>query len=216
MPDASTLSANSEAEQLLTGMARGRFGRIAPERIARHLLAAFPDADWPVRKAAFDALARRFGFAQRDGLRVAESPDGTLGRYRTLSTAHKPKGRGAHKELGPRPYETVLYRIEPLRMSCGCADFVRSSLGLCKHGLVVLETLEQRQELVPAAHGGGLEASKSWLGWDCAHPAAGSPDRLARLSFNQVGKSAAPSGFDARGKPSEHALRDPEPRLADR
>jgi hypothetical protein len=134
MPDASTVDTNFEAEQLLTGMARGRFGRIAPERVARHVLAAFPEADWPVRKAAFDALARRFGFAQRDGLRVAERPEGTFGSYRTLSTAHKAKGRGAQRELGPRPYETALYRVDPLRMSCACADFVRSSLGVCKHG----------------------------------------------------------------------------------
>ena len=186
----------------MTGLARGRFGRIAPERIARHILASQRAADWSVQKAALDALARRYAFAQRDGLHVAERPErGIFGSYRTSSQS---KAQGGNT----RPYETALYGLSPLHTSCACPDFVRSSLGLCKHGLVVLELLEQR--------GLGAEAQACTellpnIGWSYAEPLAGPFDRLARLCVRGA-TPAAVSGVQD-GRPQPQALADLSARL---
>src|SRR5688572_14175033 len=164
----STESPELETESVLTGLSRGRFGRILPERIARHVVAATPGAEWPVRRGALDALARRHGFAMRDGLRVAERPaDAVFGAYRT---------RGSSRDA--RPYETHLLSLAPLRTSCSCKDFVRSSLGLCKHGLVVLETLEKAKKLAQALPCEREAPRKPELGWDCLQPLRGTTPRL--------------------------------------
>lgn len=74
----------SETRSLLVDLARRGFGRIAPERIADHVIAVTGGADWPVRKAAVEALARRYTFAKRDGLLVLKRPGaGIYGEYRT-------------------------------------------------------------------------------------------------------------------------------------
>src|SRR5262249_11795657 len=58
----------AETRSALIDLARRRFGRIPPERIADHVVAVGDGADWPVHKAAVEALARRWAFAERDGL----------------------------------------------------------------------------------------------------------------------------------------------------
>ncbi|MEY4579950.1 MAG: hypothetical protein RL701_4653 [Pseudomonadota bacterium] len=187
MPELASAS-DLEAERILTGLARGRFGRIAPDRIARHVLQSQGDADWAVRKAAFDALARRYSFGQRDGLQVAERPErGMLGVYRTSSQSKGAAGRA-------RPYETALYGLAPLTTSCSCPDFVRSSLGLCKHGLVVLELLEQRglgTDVAGSSHAGLPARDKPALRWSYAQPPAGPFDRLLRVHSDSAELRAA-------------------------
>ena len=171
-------SSEREAERILTGLSRGRFGRIAPERIAQHVLQSQRGADWSVLRAAFDALVRRYSFAQRDGLQVSERPaHGSLGIYRTSS---QPRGSGTQaRDTRVRPYETALYGLAPLMTSCACPDFVRSSLGLCKHGLVILELLEQTGTGVSARPASPV--SEPALRWGYAQPPSGPFDRLARL-----------------------------------
>jgi superfamily II DNA or RNA helicase len=157
----------------LTGLARGLFGDLPPELIARHLLAMIPEPDAQLRRAAVQALARRYRFAQRDQLAVVERPtQGVLGTYRTAAAPAK------KKQAGPRPYETVLLSLSPLATSCSCADFVRSALGLCKHGLSVLETLDLQQLASPG------RAPACTLRWD---PRLGPElDRLARLRSHEA------------------------------
>src|ERR1700712_4030595 len=195
-------SSDLEAVRILTGLARGRFGRIAPERIARHVLQSQADGDWAVQRAAFDALARRYGFAQRDALHVAERPaaflshsQGVFGSYRTSGQPRK--ARNSEASGHTRPYETALYQLDPLLMSCGCPDFVRSSLGLCKHGLVVLELLDSRGELGEWTRPEALphktptrSDQEPDLRWQYAQPLHGPFDRLLRLRCG----SAAVSG----------------------
>jgi superfamily II DNA or RNA helicase len=191
----------TESRSTLVDLARRRFGRIAPDLIADHVLAISHGADWPVRKAALEALARRYAFAARDGLRVLKHPeDGALGRYRTARIVGRKKDS--------RPYRTDLTSITPLRTSCSCADFVRSSLGLCKHGLVVLESL--------ARHGGArsprrpqTSARPAELTWDAQHPLEGRADRLARLRL----RTATIKGF-RKGILLASSLDDPRRRLA--
>jgi hypothetical protein len=198
-------SPESESLRVLTGLARGRFGAIAPERIAQHVLAITPEGDWPLRRAAFDALARRYRFADRDELKVAERPKaGIFGNYRTKSALAERRGAA-------RPYVTSLSCVVPLQTSCSCADFVRSSLGLCKHGLTVLEALEEHGALThPAAP---PAARKSTLRWDFQHPLRGNADRLERLRYESIDGAAPPEGL--RGdRPLPRVLRDPGQRLA--
>ena len=63
-------TASSESEDLLAGLARKRIGRIPEAQLARHVMAVTDGAEWPVKRAAMEALIRRYGFAVRDGLRV--------------------------------------------------------------------------------------------------------------------------------------------------
>lgn len=124
-----------EAYQELLSLAHRKTGLIPAPLLARHVLSVTSEADWPVQRAAMEALLRRCKFAKQDALKIASRPAGKTeyGRYRT-------KRAGS----SGRPYTTLLAGIEPLRASCDCADFVRNSLGLCKHVLTVLEDLAGR------------------------------------------------------------------------
>jgi hypothetical protein len=194
-----------ESLRVLTGLARGRFGSVAPERIARHVIAITPEGEWPLRRAALDALARRYRSSERDELKLAERPKtGIFGSYRTKSALSGRKG-------ALRPYVTCLSSVEPLATSCSCADFVRSSLGLCKHGLTILDVLEERGALARPCE--PQRVRKSMLAWDFQHPLRGSADRLERLHYQHVGRAAPPTGF-GDGRPLPRVLRDPGQRLA--
>ena len=129
-----------EAFQVLLSLAERKTGRGPASLLARHVLSATSEADWPVQRAAMEALLRRCKFAKQDALEVASRPAGktVYGRYRTK--------RAASTE---RPYTTLLAGIEPLRTSCDCADFVRNSLGICKHVLTVLEDLAKIESKKP-------------------------------------------------------------------
>ena len=183
----------AETRSLLVDLCRRRFGRISPERIAEHVIAVTEGADWPVRKAAVEALARRYAFAERDGLRVVARPNGDrIGEYRTA--------RATGRKKDARPYATALLSIEPLRMSCGCVDFVRNSLGLCKHGLIVLEAFEVNGAS-PSRRRPRREQRPPDLSWAPEHPLDGVADRLARLRL----QSATLAGF-RQGVPLPRAL----------
>jgi len=161
----------SEAYRTLLQLARRKTGRIPPELLAAHVLAVYPEADWPVLRAALEALLRRIGFARRDGLRVAARPPRgvVFGLYRT-----RPR-RG-----GVRPYETVLRRLEPLEASCDCPDFPRSSLGLCKHVLAVLDELAAKPRRLAQARR-AQPAPPPRLTWDPIRPLVGAGDWLERV-----------------------------------
>src|SRR6266705_2215836 len=119
----------SETYQALLAHAHRRTGGVAPESIVRHVLSVTRDGDWPVQRDALDAVLRRCTSAHTDDIQIVRRPRGRLlGLYAT-------RRRGSRA----RPYRTLLRRIEPLDGSCECADFLRSSLALCKHLLAVLE-----------------------------------------------------------------------------
>ncbi len=181
----------AEARAMLLDDAHGDFGKIPLARLVDHILAVTEDTDWPVRKAALAALSRRYGFAVRDGLAVTRSParGAVLGEYRTARvTQEKPKDSA-------RPYVTALSSLTPLRTSCGCSDFLRSSLGLCKHGLVVLEHLARSNALTKADGRSAPNPKVPRLTWDPVHPPRGSDDRLVRVRYESVGGAPSPTGF---------------------
>jgi superfamily II DNA or RNA helicase len=192
---------HEEAYRELCAMAEGRVGAVPAASVARHVLAITAGGDWPVQRAAMDAVIRRWAFAKRDELRVASRPgrQSRLGRYAT-------RRRGSTA----RPYTTELYSLEPLCASCDCPDFIRSALGICKHVLTVLEDLRQsrrgggRTRSGPAlsrAEGGSLTSAPAesgslisacpkgasfplpLLAWSPVRPLTGAGDWMARIRW---------------------------------
>jgi superfamily II DNA or RNA helicase len=199
---------HAETRVALLELAQRRFGDIEPERIVDHVIAVTASAEYALRRAALDGLVRRYGFAERDELRVDKRPANRaiLGTYTTKSLL-------ATRRDKARPYATALLSIAPLQTSCSCADFVRSSLGLCKHGLVVLERLEKAGALSRARVVQPERSAKPSLGWSAQHPLTGPADRLERLAYTHRGRSVMPTGM-RDGKPMARVLRAVEQRLA--
>jgi hypothetical protein len=113
----------SETYQALLARAHRRTGGVPPESIVRHVLSVTQGGDWPVQRDALDAVLRRCASAHTDEIQMVRRPSGQpLGLYAT-------RRRGSRAT----PYRTLLRRNEPLDGSCECADFLRNSLGLCKH-----------------------------------------------------------------------------------
>jgi SNF2 family DNA or RNA helicase len=88
---------------------------------------------------------------------------------------------------------------------------VRSSLGVCKHGLVALEALEVSGALDRARPNPSRERAQ--LTWNSQQPLLGSTDRLERL---HVVGGRARTGLPAwkDGRPARRDLRSPAQRLA--
>jgi superfamily II DNA or RNA helicase len=170
-----------EAFETLVHLGQRKTGRIPPDLLVRHVLTRYSEADWPVQRAALEALLRRIEFARRDGLRVTSRParHAPFGAYETRPSR------------GPtRPYRTLLRRLEPLEASCDCADFVRSSLGLCKHLLAVLDDLAAKPaRLARAQKSDG--APPPLLAWDPVRPLLGLGDWLERVRLSPDASAAA-------------------------
>lgn len=168
-----------EALDVLCSLAERKAVRIPPELLARHVLQWHEDADWPVQRAAMEAVLRRVDFGRRDDLRVAARPPGgsPFGVYRTR--------RGGPRKNSERPYTTLLESVEPLVASCDCRDFVRSSLGICKHVLCVLQDLVGRPRSWRTATAPRSVASPptSGLSWNPKRPLTGTGDWLERVLF---------------------------------
>ena len=100
-----------------------------------------------------------WAFALRDELTIEARPaqGSPFGRYVLAGQSVEASSRG-RRRTERRPYDIDVYGVEPLAASCNCADFLRSSLGLCKHLLVVLEDIAQRRK---GAGEGPLEGAAS-------------------------------------------------------
>ncbi len=134
--------AETEAYQALMARVGRRSPRVPADVLVRHVLRCVPADEWPVRVEAMDALLRRLDASRRDGLRIDGRPEGgrLLGPYATR-----------RRNSGTRPYTTLLYGVEPIEGRCDCPDFLKNSLGLCKHVLIVLEHLYARPRLLKRA-----------------------------------------------------------------
>ncbi|MEE9384407.1 MAG: DEAD/DEAH box helicase [Nannocystaceae bacterium] len=106
--------------------------KIPPEVLAEHILRCYGKAGWPVLRDAASAVLRRMTSVDSETLRVA-----TRARPRSIGGTYGVRAGGK----GARPYEILLTSLEPLRVSCDCPDYVKGSLGLCKHSLCVLADL---------------------------------------------------------------------------
>ena len=178
-----------EAYEQLLARARSKiFDPLPPERIVNHVLAIVePQSGWPVQREALEALIRRMAFARRDGLRVASKPPG--GHSFGLYAVRRPREK-------PRPYRTLLRGVDPIDGSCDCPDFLRNSLGLCKHLLVVLCSLAAQPRvwdralrtapLPPTPRRGGVI-------WNPVRPLEGNAPWLERVEWQD--------GASTRGTP---------------
>jgi superfamily II DNA or RNA helicase len=167
----------TEARRVLRALARGQTGRIPPELLVEHVLSVTVGGDWAVQRAALEAVLRRLAFAEADALCVATRPKagGGLGAYRT-------RRRGG----GVRAYATRLASLEPLSGSCDCPDFLRSSLGLCKHLLVVIDDVFGAPRRLARARAASAEPEghrRTYLRWDPVRPLVGRGDWLERLTL---------------------------------
>ena len=192
----------TEAEAELISVARRAAGPLA-EGLARHVMTLYPDAGWAVQEAAMAALLRRLASAQSEGLAIQARPPGghRLGAYTT-----RRRGRGQ----GARPYLTVLHGVAPMAGSCDCPDYVRASLGLCKHLLTVLVDLARGARKWGRAEQEQGALALGPLTWDPVRPLTGLGDRLSGLRWSgperargAEGKAAvwfeggAPAGLEA-------------------
>jgi superfamily II DNA or RNA helicase len=170
---AATFPAETEAYQALLARAHRKTGAVPPELLVRHILAVTAEADWPVRREALEALLRRVAVGKADGLKIVSRPGGgrLLGLYAT-----RRQGSPA------RPYRTLLRRVDPFAGSCDCADFLRSSLGLCKHLLAVVEDISAKPSTLEKARREPVP-SGSPLRWDPVRPLTGPGDWLAQVRW---------------------------------
>lgn len=170
----------SEAFRTLVGLASSlKKTKIPGEVIARHITSAYATASWSVQRAAFDAIKARKSLAQASELKVRVRPRGrtVLGRYVI-----------ARRRGSPRPYETVIESLEPLRGSCNCADFLRNGLGLCKHLFVALEDVASRRKsfetAVKRSRAESVDRHSPLVRYLPVRPLAGRAEKLERLEFS--------------------------------
>jgi superfamily II DNA or RNA helicase len=160
----------SETYQALLARAHRRTGMVPPESVVGHVLSVTRGGDWPVQRDALDAILRRCASAHADQIQIVDRPRGRiLGLYAT-------RRRDPHAQS----YRTLLRRIDPLDGSCECADFLRNSLGLCKHVIAVVEhvTSKRRRPSVEPE-----SPASAPLSWDPVRPLTGRGDWLARIQW---------------------------------
>ena len=168
----------TEAYRTLLARVGRKTTKIPPDVLVRHVLGCVPAHEWPARVEALDALTRRLESARRDQLRIDARPEGVrlLGPYGT-------RRRGSTA----RPYRTIVSGVDPIEGRCDCPDFVKNSLGACKHILIVLEHLYARPRLLQRASKEQQrlrEASPAGLRWDPIRPLTGPGDWLERITWS--------------------------------
>jgi superfamily II DNA or RNA helicase len=154
--------------------------KIPADLFVRHIMAIVPAHEWPVRVEALDALWRRLESSRKDELRLERRPDGgnVLGLY-----ASRRRGSAA------RPYQTIISGVDPIEGRCDCPDFLRNSLGHCKHTLTVLEFLHARPGLIRK----GVQEQQQLAGsvrggpaWNSIRPLLGFGDWLERVTWTEA------------------------------
>ena len=175
----------SEAFEALRAHAHRRFGKISAEVIAGHVLAICAGADWPVMRAALEALQRRYAQARAEKLGIAGRPPRVL-----------PAVVGVRAGRKRKPYRTMVTSCEPPAGSCECRDYLRSSLGLCKHLFVVVEEVLISRNVVTAP----TRAPR--LTWNPIRPFDGAGDWLDRVRLDPARTAHPPivaAWFDPQG-----------------
>lgn len=174
-------ASESDARAMLLQIA-GRRPLPVPAAIVVDLVLGLPgNWDWPVRRAALEAVLRRLASARAQEISVVDAPRRSAwGRYRLGRAGAAAADRGL-------PYEVRLWSASPIRGSCDCADFLRAALGLCKHLAAVMFHLAHKprafQRMVAAP-----PAPPLGIFWEAAEPAAyHSGDALEAIRFAPPG-----------------------------
>jgi superfamily II DNA or RNA helicase len=158
-----------------------RLGRksavIPPEVLVNHVLGCVPGHEWPTRVEAMDALIRRLEASARDELRIKVRPaDGrVLGLYET-------QRRGG----AARPYRTLLHGVNPIDGQCDCPDYLRNSLGICKHLLTIISSVYAKPKVLKTAcaeQASRQTRAATGLRWDPIRPLTEMGDWLERIAW---------------------------------
>jgi superfamily II DNA or RNA helicase len=179
MPDpmAATDSPGNDAEayELLLQIAGRRTLHIPADLLARCVLALPGGWDWPVRRAALEAILRRVASIRAQEIAVVEGPrGGPWGRYVL----------GRADAEGALPYDVRLASLAPVRGSCDCADFLRGALGLCKHLLAVLEHLARSPHVFGRIAKTPTSSSRAGaIVWDATAAPSAAADPLDALAL---------------------------------
>ncbi|WP_337173941.1 DEAD/DEAH box helicase [Paludisphaera sp.] len=193
-----------EAFEALRGQIGGRAKPIPADLLAGHVAAIVPAEEWPVRADAMDALIRRLDSARKEELRIRSRPQGAraLGLYATGR-----KGTTAH-----RPYRTLVRGVDPIDARCDCPDFLKNSLGICKHVLAALGHIYDRPNLLAKARKEQAAATPGeGLAWDPIRPLVGAGDWLDRVLHE--GSEKLPKFSQAKGD-VRYLFREDGPRRA--
>ena len=157
-----------EAYRTLLGLLAGNTGAIPPEFLTSHLLDASAGADWPVIRAAGEALLRRIRFAQADGLRIAAeraAADGSAGRcwFAVADGAALPFRAAAFDAIG---HSDVLCCLDAkLAVLRDCRRAIRSD------GRMVFTVISIAPGLSPADHARAVESGPRFVAAPAEYPA---------------------------------------------
>ncbi|MBW2463675.1 MAG: DEAD/DEAH box helicase [Deltaproteobacteria bacterium] len=176
----------SMAFEMLLGLAGRRMAPVPPEVLVTHVLTIHAQDGWVVQRAAFEALLERVKLARAAGLLVRARP-----------RSRRPYGvyRISGPEAGSAPLrETWLMSMAPLRASCDCRDFLRSSLGVCAHVFAVLADVVKGPEAEVRAR--RARALTPAIDWDPVRPLHGDEDPFGRI------RAAGLTGTVAEGGPN--------------
>jgi hypothetical protein len=169
-----------EARRVLVARVGRRGGVLPASLLVRQVMNLVPASEWPVRVEAMDALLRRLDMARKDELVLDTRPSdhAALGPYTTR-----------RKGSDTRPYRTTLSGVDPIRASCDCPDFLKSSLVVCKHAFAVLEAIYKDPDRLKAAQ--AEQAARPELrepSWDPVRPLTGAGDWLERIELPASGR----------------------------
>lgn len=165
---------HDEAFRSIAARMSGKTGSISADLLARHVLKVTEGADWPVQREAAEALLRRITRGRKDSLEISSRPAGgaVLGLYSTRRT-----------DSHHRPYRTLLAGINPPAGSCDCPDFLRGSLGLCKHLLAILSEIGANPKRLQRGRGVETAPTPPNLAWDPIRPLRGTGDWIERVRW---------------------------------
>jgi len=166
-----------EAREVLLQLAGRRTQPIPAELVVEHVLGLPGPWDWPVRREALEAVIRRVASVRGQEIVVVDAPRrGLWGRYRLARAGEA------------LPYDVRLWSISPLGGACGCADFTRAALGICKHLAAILASLGRRPRQFQRLAATPPDSPPRLL-WDPTAAGAAPTDLLAslRLSADATG-----------------------------
>lgn len=175
-----------EARESLLQIAGRRTQPIPTELVVEHVLELPGPWDWPVRRAALEAVLRRLASVRAEEIVVVDAP------------RREPWGRYRLARAGAAlPYVVRLWSLSPLSGACDCADFTRAALGICKHVAAIVASLarhpRQFQRFVAMPPG-----SVPRLLWDPTASGTGPTDVLSALRLSTASAGAPKSATQAR------------------
>jgi superfamily II DNA or RNA helicase len=189
--------AEPEALEVLTAELDGHTATVPARLVASHLLRVTEGGDFALRRAALDAFVRRIKAVKDDWRLVGRRRGARVG----VGVHQVGVARGKH-------YHVVVSSFAQLRGSCDCADFARSSLGLCKHlWWVLVQGFDKHGRPNTDA------LAPSTVSWEPARPLIGPGDWLERIRWTGDDRPASlRRDFDSRGQVQPATAHSPKER----